>query len=115
MDYSACECDFGSDVRDSTVRLRGPRPAALKCTVTFVTVGLVTSTLNLHPAMEVCSGDVSGGPPNMRMGRCVPGTFPEMAVNMWHESMISILIIACVLLITIEILAQNEVSKSHPC
>ena len=73
-------------------RLRVPPPAALKCTVTFVTASLATSILNLHPAMEVCSGDVSGGPPNTRMGRCVPGTFPEMAVNMWHESMISILI-----------------------
>ena len=78
----AYECNFGSSVSTTDSRRHSPK---VKCTVTFVTASMVTSTLNLPPAMEVCSGDVSGGPPKMRMGRCVPGTFPEMAVNIGHK------------------------------
>jgi len=78
----AYECNFGSSVSTTDSRRHSPQ---VKCTVTFVTASMVTSTLNLPPAMEVCSGDVSGGAPKMRMGRCVPGTFPEMAVNIGHK------------------------------
>ena len=78
----AYECNFGSSVSTTDGRRHSPR---VKCTVTVVTASMVTSTLNLPPATEVCSGDVSGGPPKMRMGRCVPGTFPEMAVNIGHK------------------------------
>ena len=81
-ELQAYKCNFGSSVSTTDGRRHSPR---VKCTVTVVTASLVTSTLNLPPAMEVCSGDVSGGPPKMRMGRCVPGTFPEMAVNIGHK------------------------------